>query len=268
MAVDASNSAPTSDDVAGQEPSQPKESAGRSFFGRLVAPFRAVDDPASEVATRSRGDEGSDDEGDEGASGDKPEGGEQPKQDEGEQKPYAVYVTKEDHDRAVQSEVDRRDAVRLQRQRNEERLRLRKEDPEAFISLEDQEKAAQEAATGIASKVIDVYDTEILTPLLARLPDEKRAEIAATINSVDSRKAAAEAVLKHIEDDAFKRGQEEGEKKANAKLRQNPAVRKELLVELRGDQDGLDNVEGAGSSTPVSTNAAVNNWLRQSVHAA
>lgn len=244
----------------GEAASQPSQDAGKSWFERIARPFRANDDPARVArATGAESQQADPDDEDKGAE---PKPAE--KAEDGE-KPFKVFATKDEYDRAIQSEEDRRETVRKQREQAEERKRLRREDPEAYARL-DEEREESEAETtekvDFAASVINVYDGAVLDPILARLPADKRQEIVASIDSVEARTKAVGTAIDHLLATARAEGKAEGEKKA----RENPVVRKEVLREARGaEDDGPDLVEaGAPSRSGGSTNDQANAFLRRS----
>jgi hypothetical protein len=145
--------------------------------------------------------------------------------------------TQEELQRRVQSEVDRREAKRAAEQRAEQRKKLRDQDPWAYA--EEDRKAEQQAeqSQGIQSFFADVgtqHDRIAIDPLMEALPTKERQRIMQMEGAgrgLDGRKLVVDAALKALE----KQWKAEGEKEAEARLRRNPAFRKQLLSEIRGN---------------------------------
>jgi hypothetical protein len=177
--------------------------------------------------------------------------------------PDALTLTQDELDRRVQAEVDRREAKRQREQREAEKRRLRKEDPYAYAELEEQEEAQQQTTQQFEQHIATIasaFDAEVLNPLTAAVPDAELQRILALENAgvgLEGRRLVVAESLKALE----KHWRTEGAKDAEQKLRKNPAVRKELLAELRGISDEPDL---APAEAPTRTRD-VNAILRQSL---
>lgn len=150
--------------------------------------------------------------------------------------------------RAAQAEADRRDAKRQQeaeqRRQLEERRRLRREDPFQYAQNDEeteqallkqqadaQEKLAERMA--LLGQAGSQYDRAILDPIVAAVPEAERKRILSLDNAglgLEGRKLLASESLKALE--AHWKAQ--GAREAEQKLRRNPAFRKQVLAELRG----------------------------------
>jgi hypothetical protein len=88
------------------------------------------------------------------------------------------------------------------------------------------------------------YDAATLVPLLGFLPRETQEKlIGEGVEGYEGRTALVQATVKEIR----KLAAAEAEDKARAKLRKDPAFRKELLAELRGAEDEPE-LAAAGSA--------------------
>lgn len=148
----------------------------------------------------------------------------------------ALQLTQEELDRKVQAETDRREAQRLARQRVEERKKLRDTDPWAYAEQERKEEEASQGNFQLERFVTDVgsaHDRVTLDPLFNSLPkseQERILKIEGVGKGLDGRKLVVQESLKALE----KHWKAEGAKDAETRLRRNPAFRKQVLSELRG----------------------------------
>lgn len=236
------------------QPSQESKPSVRQLFDRFVLGRRSADDDAraSAAATTESGESDPEDSGKPGEAA----------------KPAAKReVTDEEFARAVQAEVDRRAALDARRQQAESRKKLRDEDPEAYAAHEKAEEEAMQTFTSHANLVIGAYDEAVLSPVIAKLPEKERnALIEAGIEGLDGRTTAVTKALEIIDRTAYERGKADGAKDAEAKLRKNPAVLKQVLVGER--EDHIDNepdlVPAGGAPAPkVDGNTYLRTLFRQ-----
>jgi hypothetical protein len=203
--VQVSDAAATAPDSA--EPTQ-ESSEDRSWFRRLFGGRRSQETEAS----------GGDQEQPGGAS-------------------KTLQLTEEELQRRVQAETDRREAKRAQEARAAERRRLRDDDPWQFAEQERQAEQAQVGTEQIQSFLSGVgaeHDRVSIDPLIEVLPKAERDRILNLQGAgvgLNGRKLVVNEALKSLQ----KHWEAEGEKKAEAKLRRNPAFRKQLLAEARGE---------------------------------
>jgi flagellar basal body-associated protein FliL len=162
---------------------------------------------------------------------------------ESESDAFRVYKTQEEHDRAIQAEVDRREANRKKKERAAERARLRETDPLEFARKDAEWEAEEQTEEEIGRRGQEVakmvktiasnFDNQVIDPLVDALPEGKRSEILSKAPpQMEGRNFIVKEAIKAIRADA--------EAAAEAKLRKNSAFRKELLREL---QDGEDSPE-------------------------
>jgi hypothetical protein len=148
----------------------------------------------------------------------------------------ALRLTQEELDRKVQAEADRREAQRAARQRAEERKKLRDTDPWAYAEQERKEEEAQQGTFHLERFVTDVgsaHDRVTVDPIFNSLPkaeQERILKIDGVGQGLEGRKLVVQESLKALE----KHWKAEGARDAEAKLRRNPAFRKQVLSELRG----------------------------------
>lgn len=147
-----------------------------------------------------------------------------------------VTLTQEQLDRKIQAETDRREAKRAKEAKDADRRRLRDEDPWAYA---EQERLAEKTgeANGALEKFFESIGTEhdrvSIDPVMHAIPDTERKRIMALEGAgrgLDGRKLVVGEALKVLE----KHWRAEGEKAAEARLRRNPAFRKQVLSESRG----------------------------------
>lgn len=149
-----------------------------------------------------------------------------------------LTLTQEELDRKVQAETDRREAGRAQRQRIEERKKLRDTDPWAFAEQDRQAETAQVQDQSVSTffhSVGSQHDRVAIDPLMESLPVTERQRIMKIDGAgigLDGRKLVVNEALKSLE----KHWKAEGEKEAEGKLRRNQAFRKQILSEARGGQ--------------------------------
>jgi hypothetical protein len=179
----------------------------------------------------------------------------------------AITLTKEELDRRVQAETDRREAKRTESAKAAEKRRLRDEDPWAYAEQERQAEHAQTLDTqttnvlGLAGATHDRYT---LDPLVEQLPEADRDRILKLEGAgvgLDGRKLIVSESLKALE----KHWKAEGAADAESKLRRNPAFRKQVLGELR--KGALPEPDFIGSGPPSAADRTVSDILRHQIRA-
>lgn len=223
-----------------QPASRPDPEPGRSWIDRLLG--RSRDPEPAEVSQE-----------------------EQEKPSE-EQKPASPQQTPDEFARAVQAEVDRRDAIKQREQRNAERARLRREDP--FAYAEQDEKAEMEARASEAfgnqiATVASSLDRAVLDPILERIPEKARAKLFEDPNAgvgIDGRRALTLKAIETIEREAKSKGQAE----AAEKLLDDPIFQKKVLARVRGE-DFYEEADLAPGTPTTTSSRDVNAILRQTL---
>jgi hypothetical protein len=153
-----------------------------------------------------------------------------------EPEPSKLVLTQEELDRRIQAETDRREAKRQREQQLAERKRLRDEDPWKYA---EEERKAEQAAVSDQSMMqlfasIGVeHDKVTIDPVFQKLPEADRERILkmeGAGHGLEGRALLVNETLKALE----KHWRTQGEKDAEQKLRRNPAFRKQVLAESRG----------------------------------
>jgi hypothetical protein len=224
---------------------EPTPSRKGSWLDRVLG--RVPSEPPSEAASQPTAD----------ASGKTPDGTpqEKPREAQGNAAPKRE-VTDEELARLVQAEVDRREAKRKADEARQRKAELRKTDPFKYAEQEEHEEQLQAASAqfhewvgGIARE----YDRAVLDPLVLALPeDQRKTVIEAGGSDPDGRKAITVAAIDALKKASFA----EGERAATEKLRKDPAFRKQLLLEIRGQRDEPEHIPaatGAATSTDMNT---------------
>ena len=166
---------------------------------------------------------------------------ETPPDDGGEKSPPSdaskqLTLSEEELKRRVQAEADRRDYARQQQAKAEARKKLRDEDPWAFAQQEREAEQTAQQNEGVQTFFRDVgtqHDRVAIDPLMEALPRTERERIMnidGAGRGLEGRKVVVDEALKSL----AKHWKAEGEKEAEAKLRRNPAFRKQVLAEHRG----------------------------------
>jgi len=181
----------------------------------------------------------------------------------------ARMLTDADIQRLVQSEADRREALKNKTARDAERKRLRDEDPWQLAELERQEEQAQtqnaqldELFQGIGR----AHDEVTLVPLMQALEPaeyERLMQLPGAGVGGDGRKLLTAEALKSLE----KRWRAEGAKEAEAKLRKNPTFRKQVMSEFNGGTSSPELLpSGSVSRNNGRSSEQINDMLRQQVN--
>lgn len=168
--------------------------------------------------------------------------------------------------RRVQAEVDRREAVRRQRAETQYERELRQKDPTAYAKYKEQQER-QNANSGALSNALRAlsseFDDAAVKPVMDALSDETRNSIlgkAVNVHGVAQRKLLVSEGVKALQKAAYDDGFAKGKESAQKSLRRSSSFRKELLSELRGEEDEPENVLANGS--PGGGNWDMNDWMR------
>jgi hypothetical protein len=164
-----------------------------------------------------------------------------------------LVLTETELERRIQAETDRREYKRQAEARAKQKRELRDKDPWAYA---EQERKDEELATGTnhQQQFIQMlgaeHDKASLDPLVEVLPAAERERIFAIEGAgrgLEGRRLVVKESLKALE----KHWKAEGAKDAEAKLRRNPAFRKQVLSESRGsvqEPELLPSVGGASEA--------------------
>jgi hypothetical protein len=180
-----------------------------------------------------------------------------------------VNLTQEELDRRIQAETDRREARRqqmtAQQQQFESRRKLRDEDPYAYAEQERQAEARQQYDQNFNSILGQVgvqHDRAVIDPIVLSLSESERNRIMAIEGAgvgLEGRKLVVSESLKALE----KQWKADGARAAEARLRKNPAFRKQVFGEQRGSQPEPDLLPASGGSS--GEDGDVSNILRRSL---
>lgn len=162
-----------------------------------------------------------------------------------------LELTEEDLHRRVQAEVDRREAKRQQEYMREQRKKLRDEDPWEYARQDrEAEESAQQSDTFMSRlhEIGSIHDRSTIDPLLEMLPPAERERILKLDGAgvgLAGRTLIVKEALKALE----KSWKGDGGKDAERKLRSNPAFRKQLLAEMRGQRTSEPDLLPASSGS-------------------
>ena len=176
--------------------------------------------------------------------------------------------TKEELNRIVQSETDRREARRNQEakanQKREQERYLRQTNPQEYARLKETEEneqtsvqAVQQERLAVAESTMRMMDNATLDKMHAILPKKDADDVLKTyahLQGIESRSQIASAFLERI----VKNAKAEGAKEAESKLRGNPAFTKKIMAELRDELVEPESVPGVASPPP----SGMNDWIR------
>jgi len=162
----------------------------------------------------------------------------------------SLPTTQEELEKRVQAETDRREAKRLEAARAAERRKLRDENPWEYAEQERKaELQAEQSNQTLAAlgQVGTVHDRYSIDPVVNELPQAERDRILAMEGAgvgLDGRKLIVTESLKALE----KHWKAEGARDAEAKLRRNPAFRKQIFSEFRRGIPEPEFISGGASS--------------------
>jgi len=190
------------------------------------------------------------------------EGGQPPHS--GEPATETFTLTREELEKRVDAETQRREAKRAAQANSERRRKLRDEDPWQYA---EEERNAEQLALGdqqvstLFAQIGAEHDKYSLDPLVQALPQAERDRILKLEGAgqgLDGRKLIVTKSLEALE----KHWKAEGARDAETKLRRNPAFRKQVLSEFR---PGMTEPEFVGSGAPSAADQTVSDLLRQSL---
>lgn len=170
-----------------------------------------------------------------------------------------LRLTQDELDRRVQAETDRREAKRAAETKVREKRELRDKDPWAYAEEEREAEVAQQTTQEVERFFNGVgaqHDRVAIDPLWDKLPDAEKNRILSMEGAgrgLAGRKLVVSEALKALE----KHFRAEGLREAEAKLRRNPAFRKQALAEIRGDVSEPDLLPAAGASAADRTVSAL-----------
>ena len=184
--------------------------------------------------------------------------------------PWTAPASREEEERRVQAEVDRRAAraqkAQAQQTRAQQRALLEQQEREArqtdvYKATELREQLdAMAAQEQFVAGLVGAYDQSTLDPLVSSLPEPERAALLQDApTGMEGRKALVEKAVTAIK--------AQGAREAEAKLRKSAAFRKQVLADWRrgvhGDEDQPDEPElVAGTNGHRSGGPTMNDWLR------
>jgi|SRR5215467_8271779 len=167
-------------------------------------------------------------------------------------------------DRRVQAEVDRREAVRRQRAQAQQERELRQRDPKAYAQLKEQQESQQMAAGGLSDALMLMskqFDDATVTQLMNALDDASRETVLKDPgHGLDGRKTIMKRGIEALKKLAYDEGFAKGKESAQKSLRRSTAFRRELLAELRGDEEEPELAPSNGASANGSWD--MNTWMR------
>jgi hypothetical protein len=182
--------------------------------------------------------------------------------------PWSPPASREEEDRRVQAEVDRR-AAKAQRQQSaqtraqqvallqQQEREARETDVYRAAELRNQLDAEQ-ARDEFVAGLVGAYDQSTLDPLVAELPEPERATLLADVpTGMEGRKQVVERAVARIKALA---GAE-----AEARLKKSAAFRKQVLAEWRSnpmDEGAPDEPELVAGGNGHRPGASINDWLR------
>lgn len=194
--------------------------------------------------------------------GDSSDRQEEPKAEPAKQQPETMTLTQDELDRRVQAETDRREAKRAAEAARAQRKKLADEDPFQLAEDIKREMSHEEAADQVRrihTNVMEAYDRDLLDPLVGRLPQEEAAKLVKEIDATGTKGRGKLQIA--IVDALVKRAKAEGAKEAEAKLRKNPALLKQLLLQDREAEDEPEPTEGTGAGRTGAVD--MNNVIRE-----
>lgn len=200
-----------------------------------------------------------------------PEASDKPQTEEAsassEPPPSAREADDQEFQRRVQAEVDRREAVRRQRDQAQQERVLRQTNPTEYARLKEQQEAAQQQGNSVFTALQSIsrqFDDATVKPLMDALPsDEVRNEMLKDSgHGIPGRKEIVTRAIERLKKLAYEEGFTKGKESAGKSLRKSSAFRKEILAELRGsDEEDEPDVALANGSVDGSS-FDMNDWMR------
>lgn len=186
--------------------------------------------------------------------------------------PFRVFQSQEDFNRALQSEVDRREAQRLRRQKQQEEESLLLERPHEYADqkrreLEDAKTRAEyenspefvQRISSFATEQIALYDEGVLTPLTSMVKDgpEKQRLLSNVGPGIEGRSVLGKGMM----DLLVKQVRAE----AREAFASDPAFVKEILIRHGGQRAEPEVVSAVGAAPPredANSDVAMNGLIR------
>jgi hypothetical protein len=166
--------------------------------------------------------------------------------------------------RRVQAEVDRREATRTARAEAQRERQLRQSNPTEYAKLKEQQETQGQAAEAFGNALRTLatqFDQSAINPMLDALDEKARGEVLNEPgHGFDGRKTIVTRAIKAIQKAAYDDGFAKGKESAQKTLRRSTAFRKELLSELRGEDEEPELAPANGS--PAGGDWDMNDWMR------
>lgn len=193
---------------------------------------------------------------------------EAPEAPKGDSKASTREADDEEFNRRVQAEVDRREAVRFQRQEVQFEEKLRRENPTEYARYKAQQAEQVKTSNALTKTLQQMsmdFDAAAVKPLMDALSDEVRDGIlkeAENVHGIPQRKLLVEKGLAALKKSSYDEGYKKGTEAAQKNLRRSKSFRDELMSEIRGADDEPEHVNGNGAATEGRT-WDMNDWMRQ-----
>lgn len=178
----------------------------------------------------------------------------------------SLNLTTEELERKVQAETDRREAKRAADAKKAAKRELRDKDPWAYAEEDRKEEQVVESTAGVQqffSTIGTAHDRVAIDPLVDVLPQAERDRIMALEGAgvgLEGRKLVVTKALESLQ----KHWKAEGAKEAEARLRRNPAFRKQVLRDGRATDTDPDLLAGTESSSK--SEGAISALIRDYYH--
>ena len=181
-----------------------------------------------------------------------------------ESRQVAGEATDERFNRAVQAEVDRREAEREARFERE----LQRKNPEEYARYKANQQNVQTVNANVTKALTSMssqFDTAVVKPIMDALTEKDREDVLKDAgHGIAQRKTLANRAIPLLQRRAYDDGYAKGKAEAEKALRKSPSFRKELLSELRGEDDEPVQVGSNGRSSNPS-DWDMNDWMRGSL---
>ena len=199
----------------------------------------------------------------------KPDGDQE--QAEPEKEPPSPKVDgDQEFQKRVQAEVDRREALRAQRNRQQQERELRRTNPTEYARLKEQEEAQGDQAGALSQAMIALsqqFDDATVTPLMQALPDDTARNqcLKDAGHGLPGRKEIVTRAVAALKKSSYNEGYEKGKADAEKGVRRSTSsLRKELLAELRSQDEEPDLMPGNGRSNGKAE-MDMNDWMRSAL---
>ena len=170
-------------------------------------------------------------------------------------------------ERRIQAEVDRREAVRTQRAEAQRERELRRTNPTEYAKLKEQQEANNahvDNLTGALRMLSSQFDDAAVTPLVNAVPESVReAVLKDPGHGIEGRKEIVKRAIEALKKSSYDEGVKAGKDQAQKSLRRSTAFRKELLTQLRDEEDQPELASANGSAAHDGWD--MNDWMRASI---